>query len=72
MLYDALRDIPGVEMQIPQSAFLSWIDVSKLGSSDEIVNYLIEEAKVFVNSGNCYGGMGRRIYPACTRMLQRR
>ena len=70
VLYDALRDIPGVEMQIPQSAFLSWIDVSKLGSSDEIVNYLIEEAKVFVNSGNCYGGMGEgyiRLVQGCYR-----
>lgn len=70
VLYDALRDIPGVEMQIPQSAFLSWIDVSKLGSSDEIVNYLIEEAKVFVNSGNCYGSMGEgyiRLVQGCYR-----
>lgn len=58
MVYDALYDIPGVEIQMPQSAFLSWIDTSALGSSDEIVNYLVDEAKVFVNAGNCYGTRG--------------
>lgn len=58
MVYDALYDIPGVEIQMPQSAFLSWIDTSALGNSDEIVNYLVDEAKVFVNAGNCYGTRG--------------
>lgn len=66
MVYDALYDIPGVKIQMPQSAFLSWIDTSALGSSDEIVNYLVDEAKVFVNAGSCYGTRGE----GCIRMVQ--
>lgn len=67
-VYDALSDIPGVRMQMPQSAFLSWVDVSQLGTSDEIVDYLVREAKVFVNSGNCYGSQGEgyiRLVQGC-------
>ena len=67
-VYGALSDIPGVRMQMPQSAFLSWIDVSQLGTSDEIVDYLVREAKVFVNSGNCYGSQGEgyiRLVQGC-------
>lgn len=67
-VYEALSDIPGVRMQMPQSAFLSWIDVSQLGTSDEIVDYLVREAKVFVNSGNCYGSQGEgyiRLVQGC-------
>ena len=68
MVYRALCDIPGVEIQMPQSAFLSWINISALGSSDEIVKYLVEEAKVFVNAGNCYGSLGEgyiRLVQGC-------
>lgn len=68
MVYHALCDIPGVEIQMPQSAFLSWINISALGSSDEIVNYLMDEAKVFVNGGNCYGLQGEgyiRLVQGC-------
>lgn len=70
MVYRALCDIPGVEIQMPQSAFLSWINISALGSSDEIVKYLVEEAKVFVNAGNCYGSLGEgyiRLVQGCYR-----
>lgn len=68
MVYNALHDIPGVEIQMPQSAFLSWINISALGSSDEIVNYLMNEAKVFANAGNCYGSLGEgyiRLVQGC-------
>ena len=67
-VYEALSDIPGVRVQMPQSAFLSWINVSQLGTSDEIVDYLVREAKVFVNSGNCYGSQGEgyiRLVQGC-------
>lgn len=68
MVYNALHGIPGVQIQLPQSAFLSWIDISALGSSNEIVQYLIENAKVFVNAGNCYGSKGEgyiRLVQGC-------
>ncbi len=57
-VHEMMNSVEGVSMEMPQSGFLSWIDVSKLGSSDFIVNYLIENAKVYVNSGTPYGSKG--------------
>lgn len=56
--YDAFNAVPGVSMLMPQSSFFCWIDVSALGDSTEIVNYLIREAKVSCNDGKAYGKEG--------------
>lgn len=53
--YEILNSIPGVHMLMPESGFLCWVDVSCLGSSSEIVSYLVKEAKVSVNDGINYG-----------------
>lgn len=53
--YEIFNSIPGVSMQMPESGFLGWVDVSGLGSSGEIVSYLIKEALVSVNDGINYG-----------------
>ena len=62
------NSVPGVKMRMPQSAFLSWVDVSALGTSEEIVDYLVKDAKVSVNDGNAYGSRGRghlRVIHGC-------
>lgn len=56
--YEILNSIPGVQMQLPQSGFLCWVDVSRLGDSGEIVQYLLRQAKVAVNDGINYGAGG--------------
>lgn len=53
--YDILNQVPNVSVQLPQSGFLCWVDVSKLGNSSDICAYLIKEAKVAVNDGVNYG-----------------
>lgn len=53
--YEILNSIPGVHMLMPESGFLCWVDISGLGSSAEIVSYLVREAKVSVNDGINYG-----------------
>lgn len=53
--YEIINSIPNVSMQMPESGFLCWVNVSKLGNADEIVDYLVKEAKVSVNSGINYG-----------------
>ncbi|SDL05093.1 pyridoxal phosphate-dependent aminotransferase [Natronincola ferrireducens] len=58
MVYNLLKDVPGIVVHKSESGFLSWINVSKLGSSQEIVDYLIKEAKVAVNIGEPYGLQG--------------
>ena len=37
---------------------MSWVNISKLGSSAEVNQYLIENANVVVNEGTPYGKMG--------------
>lgn len=57
--YEIMNSIPGVHMHMPESGFLCWVDISELGSSSEVVSYLIREAKVCVNDGINYGEGGR-------------
>ena len=57
--YEILNSIPNVSCELPQSGFLCWVDVSKLGNSSDIVSYLVKEAKVSVNDGINYGEGGK-------------
>jgi len=66
--YRILGSVPGVRMEIPESAFYCWIDVSALGDSTEITDYLVREAGVAVNDGKNYGTQGAgflRIINGC-------
>lgn len=68
--YEAFRTVPGVHLELPQSGFLCWVDVHRLGDSSEIVDYLIKEAKVACNDGKAYGAQGDghlRIVIGCCR-----
>lgn len=58
-VHEQLSDIPGVTMRLSESGFLSWVDVSKLGSEEEVLDYLIKHARVAVNGGSNYGEFGR-------------
>ncbi len=57
--FEIINSIPNVSMLMPQSGFLCWVDVSKLGSSSDIVDYLVKKAKVSVNDGVNYGPGGQ-------------
>lgn len=59
IVYDNLHDIPGISMQLSESGFLSWIDVSQLGTESEVMSYLNEHALVSINSGTPYGEQGQ-------------
>lgn len=56
--FEIINRIPNVSMLLPESGFLCWMDVSKLGDSTQICEYLIKEAKVAVNDGKNYGEGG--------------
>ncbi len=57
-LLKRLRGVPGTRVLPPESGILAWIDVSQLGSSAEITDYLVREANVLVNPGSQYGEHG--------------
>ncbi len=66
--YEILSTIPGVSMKISESGILSWLNISRLGTSEEVAAYLMEHAKIMVNQGNPYGIQGKghiRIVTAC-------
>ncbi len=56
--YKILNSIPNVSCNRIQSGFLCWLDVSKIGDSTKIVDYLLKQAKVSVNDGKNYGEGG--------------
>lgn len=56
--FEILNTVPNVRMQLPESGFLAWVDVSRLGSSADIAAYLVRHAKVSVNDGANYGPGG--------------
>ncbi len=56
--YDLWSKVPGVKMQLPESGFLSWLNVSSLGTDAEVALFLQNHAKVVVNEGSYYGSLG--------------
>lgn len=58
LAYQILNSIPNVSMALPESGFLCWVDVSKLGSASDVANYLVKQARVSVNVGDNYGPGG--------------
>lgn len=66
--YDILNSIPHVNAIKPESGILSWINISKLGTSQEVAAYILENAHISVNEGTPYGQQGEgylRIVHAC-------
>lgn len=66
--YEILSTIPGVTMKMSESGILSWLNVSALGTDEEVANYIMEHAKIMVNQGTPYGEEGKghiRIVTAC-------
>ena len=58
MAYEIFNSVKDVSCLLPESGFLCWVNVSKLGDSSKIVSYLLKEAKVSVNDGINYGPGG--------------
>ena len=68
LAYEVLSTIPGVKMKLSESGILSWLNVSALGTSEEVAEYLMEHARIMVNQGTPYGAQGAgyiRIVTAC-------
>lgn len=66
--FEIFGSVPGVKIEMPESGFYCWVDVSGLGDSTDVMNYLVREAKVAVNDGKNYGKQGNghlRIIHGC-------
>ena len=56
--YEIFKDEEKLSCALPESGFLFWLNVSKLGDSSKIVAYLLKKANVSVNDGKNYGPGG--------------
>lgn len=57
-VFNIINSIPGVSMAMPESSFMSWVNIAKLGTAAEINAYIIREANVVCNEGTAYGPQG--------------
>lgn len=68
MVEEAFTGIPHVTLIPIESGFLCWLNVSGLGSSQEVADFLLSEARILVNTGEPYGEQGAghiRIVHGC-------
>jgi len=63
---------PSLDWQIPESTYLAWIDLRRLGVNDDALQKaLIEEQKVAIMRGDVYGAEGQgfiRLNAGCPRV----
>lgn len=67
-VYEILSDIPGTSILPIESGILAWINIERLGTSEEIAQRIMDEAHIMVNQGEPYGSQGAghlRIVTAC-------
>ncbi len=57
-LHEELNAIPGVHMALPEAGFMAWADVSMLGNSRDVADYIRKSAGISVSDGRMYGSSG--------------
>lgn len=73
-IFDFLRkELPQVEMMVPEATYMAWLDFGKLGmAQDELNKFMIEKAGLGLNSGTQFGPGGKgfmRLNFSCQRSL---
>lgn len=66
VIVNGLNDIPGITCRMPQGAFYVFPNVTHFKkTSDELANYLLNEAGVCLLPGTSFGGMGEGYLRLC-------
>jgi len=66
VIVKGLNDIPGITCQMPQGAFYVFPNIKHFGrTSDDLANYLLQEAGVCVLPGTSFGKMGEGYLRLC-------
>jgi cystathionine beta-lyase len=74
LIYDFLqKEIPQVEMMVPEATYMTWLDFSKFGmTQEELTKFMIEKAGLGLNSGTQFGKGGEgfmRLNFGCPRSI---
>ena len=62
--------LPDVKLVPGEATYLLWLDIRKIGKSDDVAAFLREKTGLFLTSGSVYGGNGEgflRMNVACPR-----
>lgn len=66
------RELPGIEMVVPEGTYLAWLDCRAAGIPGRPGAFFLEAARVALNEGEAFGPGGEgfvRLNFACTRAL---
>jgi cystathionine beta-lyase len=66
------RELPGVEMDLPEGTYLAWLDCRKAGIEGSPYRFFLEKARVALNDGATFGKGGEgfvRLNFGCSRIL---
>ncbi len=55
---ELLAAIPGVRFRLPQAGLMVWLDIAGLGTSRKVAEHLLSDAKIIVQPGEIFGGVG--------------
>ena len=64
------RELPGVEISLPEGTYLAWLDCRKAGLTDSPYKFFLEQARVGLNDGATFGPGGEgfvRLNFGCPR-----
>lgn len=60
LVYDSLKDLPGIKLMEPKGAFYVFINIEDLGLDEtEFCNYILEEAGIAIVPGDSFGKYGK-------------
>ena len=57
--WEMLQDVPGIHCHKPDAGYFLWVDISELGTTQEIMDYVAQEARVMVSGGDMFGKLGK-------------
>jgi aspartate/methionine/tyrosine aminotransferase len=63
--YDELKQIPGVSLKRPHGGTYHFINISRLGTTDDVFKYLRDKYKVLLTPGTWYGPGGEGYLRLC-------
>jgi aspartate/methionine/tyrosine aminotransferase len=63
--YKKLAQIPGVTLRMPHAGTYHFINISKLGTSDDVFTYLRDKHRILLTPGNWYGPGGEGYMRLC-------
>jgi cystathionine beta-lyase len=66
------RELPGIQMALPEATYLAWLDCRSLGLDRDPYDFFLEKARVALNQGSSFGPGGEgfvRLNFGCPRSM---